>query len=48
VHQSIPGGAEARRLADPGTTTIRVLREEGTGRYAVAMETLEDNEFDIS
>jgi len=40
--------AEARRLTDLGATTIRVLAEEGTGHYAVAMKDPEDNEFDIN
>ena len=40
--------AEARRLTDLGATTIRVLEEEGTGHYAVAMKDPEDNEFDIN
>ena len=40
--------AEARRLADLGATTIRVLEEEGIDHYAVAMKDPEDNEFDIN
>jgi len=40
--------AEASRLVDLGATMIGVLHEEGLDHYAVAMQDLEGNEFDIN
>ncbi len=40
--------AEADRLAALGATRVRVVSEEGTDHYAVAMLDPEGNEFDIN
>lgn len=40
--------AEVRRLTELGATTVRVMRDDGAGHYAVAMTDPEGNEFDVN
>jgi hypothetical protein len=40
--------AEASRLAGLGATVLKVLHQEGSDHYAVAMKDPEGNEFDIN